>query len=260
MLNNNFIKRWYIKICRYFFGQKYLRVMAGPLKGYLWTTASSYEYILGNYEDPAAMKAFLSWLKTDAVFYDIGANIGFHALTANRFITTGKIYSFEPLPSARNKFEKHISLNKKFILHNNINLLPFAVSNAEKQVEFSNSNVKTEGNTFIKESPVFIETDNKITVQCYSIDDLIKQGFGKPDIIKIDVEGAELYVLQGALNTLQQYKPNILLATHDCHLAGVKDKCVDFLQQLGYHLKYTGSHNKHLEGLDDYIAIHHSKL
>ena len=260
MLNKNFIKRWYIKICRYLFFQKYLPVMAGPLKGYLWSTAGSYEYILGNYEDPAALKTFLSWLKTNTVYYDVGANIGFHSLTANRFITTGKIYSFEPLPSARNQFEKHISLNKKFIRDNNIKLLPFAVSDTAKQVEFSNSKIAMDGNTYIKESPVFTGAAKKIIVQCYSIDGLLEQGYDKPDIIKIDVEGAEYDVLRGAINALQEYKPNILLATHDCHLPGVQESCVVFLKQLGYQLKHTGSHNKQLDGLDDYIAIHQSKL
>ena len=105
MLKNNFIKRWYIKICRYLFGQKYLRVMAGPLKGYLWTTTSSYEYILGNYEDPETMNSFLSWLKDDTVYYDIGSNICFYALTANQVINTGKIYAFEPMPAIREIFE-----------------------------------------------------------------------------------------------------------------------------------------------------------
>ena len=234
--------------------------MAGPLKGYLWSTASSYEYILGNYEDPATEAVFLSWLKPGSVFYDIGGNVGYHALTANRFITSGRIYSFEPLPAVRKIFETHIELNKKRISSDNISLLPFAISDSEKQVGFSDNPSRQEGNTYIKGSVVFTGAENKITVQCYSIDGLLKQGYDKPDIIKIDVEGAEYDVLQGALNTLQQHKPGILLATHDYHLPGVQEKCVHFLQQLGYRLKHTGSYNKQLEGLDDYIAIHESRL
>ncbi len=234
--------------------------MAGPLKGWLWSTASSYEYILGDYEDPEVMAEFLSWLKPGSVVYDLGANIGFYSLTANRVITAGKIYSFEPLPSAREIFEKHIDLNKKLMTNNNIRLLPFGVSDQEKKVEFSNSVIQKEGNTYIKGSSVFTGTEDKITVQCYSIDELVKQGYDKPDIIKIDVEGAEYDVLKGAIETLQQYRPNIILATHDYHLPGVKDKCVHFLQELGYTLKHTGGYNKQLEGLDDYITIHQTRL
>ena len=234
--------------------------MAGPLKGYLWSTSSSYDYILGQYEDPETMKFFLAWLKPDSVYYDIGSNIGFHALTANRVINTGKIYAFEPMPAVRAIFEKHISLNSKLIISNSIKIFPIAISNKEKQVEFSNDITHRDGNTYIKESYIFAGTENKITVQCQSIDGLMQQGYDKPDIIKIDVEGAEYDVLTGAENTLQLYQPNILLATHDCHLPGVQEKCVHFLEQLGYQLQHTGKHNKYMDGLDDYIAIHKSKL
>jgi FkbM family methyltransferase len=215
---------------------------------------------MGNYEDPEVLKTFLSWLKTGSVYYDIGSNTGFYALTANQVIQSGKIYAFEPLLSVRQTFEDHIKLNSKLMGNNNISLLPFAIADAEKQVQFSNNIMQTDGNTYIKESPVFSSAKNKITVQCYSLDGLLQQGYDKPDIIKIDAEGAEYDILQGAANSLQQYKPNILLATHDWHLPGVKDKCVNFLQQLGYHLQHTGYYNKQLEGLDDYIAIHQSRL
>jgi FkbM family methyltransferase len=259
MLNNNFIKRWVIKICRYIFRIKYLPVMAGPLKGYLWSTSGSYDYILGEYEDPKTLELFLSWLKPGSVFYDIGSNIGYHALTANCIINTGKIYAFEPMPAVREIFEKHISLNKKLIISNSISLLSMAISNKAGQVEFSNDIKHRDGNTYIKDSYVYAGAKNKITVACQSIDGLVAQGYQKPDIIKIDVEGAEYDVLQGAADTIRNYHPNILLATHDCHMPGVQDKCVHFLQQLGYEMIHTGRHNKYMDGLDDYIAIHKSK-
>lgn len=260
MLNKNFINRWIIKICRYIFRQKFLPVMAGPLKGYLWSTSGSYDYILGQYEDPGTMKTFLSWLKPGSVYYDIGSNIGFHALTANRVINTGTIYAFEPMPAAREIFEKHISLNSKLIISHNIKLSPMAISSKEGQVEFSNDTGHREGNTYIKESYVFSGAKNKIIVDCRSIDGLIEQGYEKPAIIKIDVEGAEYDVLLGAKKTLQQYLPNILLATHDCHLPGVQEKCVSFLKDLGYELQHTGMYHVYIQGLDNYIAIHKSKL
>lgn len=233
--------------------------MAGPLKGYLWSTACSYEYILGDYEDPKTMEAFLSWLKPGMTFYDLGANVGFYTLTANKILSSGTIYSFEPSPSSRKIFEQHVHLNKKMMTANNISLLPFAISDAMKEVEFSDG-VQREGHTYIKQSTVFSHATNKITVQCYSIDTLLQQGYKEPDVLKIDVEGAEYDVLQGAVNTLQLYKPNILLATHDCHLPGVQEKCVQLLKQLGYIVKHTGNYNKQMDGLDDYIAIHQERL
>jgi FkbM family methyltransferase len=234
--------------------------MHGPLKGYLWSTSSSYDYILGKYENPETMNLLLNWLKPDSVYYDIGSNIGYHALVANTIIIEGKIYAFEPMPELRAVFEKHISLNKKLISHNSIKLSPLAISSKAGEVLFSNDVVFREGNTYIETSDVFSSAKNKITVPCQSVDGFLQQGNKAPDIIKIDVEGAEYDVLIGAKNTLIQYKPNILLGTHDCHLPGVQQKCVDFLYELGYVLEHTGNYNKHITGLDDYIAIHKSRL
>ena len=230
---NNSIIKGYIKICRYLFNKQFMKVMAGPLKGYLWTTHSSYEYIIGCYENPAALHEFCKWLKPDSIFYDLGANIGFYSLLANRFITKGKIYSFEPMPFNRIIFEKHIELNKDLISVNNISLLPFAISDKEKEVIFSEDTDQKDGNTYITSSPVYGAAKDTITVQCYSIDELVQKGYEKPGMIKIDVEGAEYDVLKGAVNTLKMYKPDLLLATHDCHLPGVKDNCIQFLQELG---------------------------
>ena len=53
------------------------------------------------------------------------------------------------------------------------------------------------------------------------LDGLLKLQYNKPDVIKIDVEGGA-DVLKGAMDTLRTYKPNLLLATHDCHLPSVK--------------------------------------
>lgn len=252
---NYFINRWIIKIRRYALQHNFIPVLRGQLKGYLWTTKSSYEYLLGNYEDAETVKTFISWFKANSVFYDIGANVGYHTLLANQVITAGKIYSFEPLPVLQDIFTKHLSLNYKLI-NNNIQLLPIGVSDKEKDVLFSNIISNTDGNTYVQQSPTFIESKNKILIHCISIDEMVANGFPSPDIIKIDVEGAEFDVLNGAIHTLQKNMPKILLATHDCHLLGVKDKCISFLQKFGYNLKHTGNYNKQLKGLDDYMAVH----
>ena len=157
-------------------------------------------------------------------------------------------------------FEKILELNKVQIQHHNIELFPFAVSDSIKELSFSNDPDHAEGNTYIQASPVFAQAANSILVKCISIDEWIKQAHAVPDIIKIDVEGAEYDVLKGAMHTLQTYKPKILLATHDCQSPGVKDRCVDLLKELGYTVTHTGHYNKQLAGLDDFLAIHPDRI
>jgi FkbM family methyltransferase len=253
-------KNWYIKFNRYILGKQFLPIMKGHLKGYLWTTKRNYEYILGTYEDPQTLERLISWCKKDTVLYDIGANVGYHAFIANLFITDGRVYSFEPMPVNISLFNEHLTLNKKRMLDHNISLLTFAISDKEKEVQFSNNEVATDGNTYITSSQVYKQAGKMLRVQCFSIDNLLEKAYEPPTILKIDVEGAELDVLKGAVNTLATYKPNILLATHNCHLPGIKEECVSFLKNLGYVLEHTGNHNKQMQGLDDFIAIHHDNL
>ena len=85
-------------------------------------------------------------------------------------------------------------------------------------------------------------------------------GYPAPNVIKIDIEGAEYDALIGATNTLIKYKPNLLLATHNCKVPGVKEKCLAYLKELGYTLEHTGYQNRAIAGLDDYIAIHRDNL
>lgn len=253
-------KNWYIKFNRYILGKQFLPIMNGYLKGYQWTTQRDYGYILGTYENPKTLKYFIDWCKKDTVLYDIGANVGYHAFIANLFVTDGRIYSFEPIPANISLFNKHLKLNKEKMPDHNISLLTFAIADKEKEVQFSNNEKATDGNTYIASSQVYKQADEILTVQCFSIDNLIEKDYEPPTILKIDVEGSELDVLKGAINALTTYKPNILLATHDSHLPGIKEKCISFLENLGYVLEHAGKHNKQAEGLDDFIAIHRDNL
>jgi hypothetical protein len=58
----------------------------------------------------------------------------------------------------------------------------------------------------------------------------------KPDVIKIDVEGNELKVFKGDVNTLQKHKPKIIVEIEAAHVG--KEQVLatfDFLKQLGYN-------------------------
>jgi FkbM family methyltransferase len=251
-------KYGYIKICRYIFKKKYLPIMAGPLKGYLWPTERSYEYIIGNNEPEEVMNEFCSWFSAGSVFYDIGSNIGFYSLIANRLILSGKIYAIEPTTFNNNLFKQLLVLNKKKMPCNNIELLAFAVSDTEKEVDFSNNTIFAEGNTYVLREINF--KSDTVKVKCYSIDRLLQMGYSAPGIMKIDIEGAEYDALIGATDTIKKYTPNIFLATHNCIVPGIREKCVQYLEELGYVLKHTGYHNKSMAGLDDYLAVHKHRI
>jgi FkbM family methyltransferase len=248
------VKKLYIKICRYIFKQKYLSIMEGKLKGYKWPTDRNYEYILGTNEEKNVLNEFCSWFTPSSIFYDLGSNIGYYSLIANTIISSGKIYAIEPTAFNNKIFRALLILNKKYLKTNCIQIKEFAIADIEKDIMFSNNTKFSESNSYINNT--FNNNAATFKVKCYSIDSLLSMGYEAPNIIKIDIEGAEYDALRGAKNTLIKYKPNLLLATHNCVLPRVKENCIHFLEDLGYQLKHTGYHNKTLEGLDDYIAVH----
>ena len=75
----------------------------------------------------------------------------------------------------------------------------------------------------------------RLKVRCATLDGLFCEGdISTPDVLKIDVEGAELAVLTGAKQILESARPVIFLATHgpDVHASYCR-----LLSELGYHLE-----------------------
>ena len=158
-----------IQIQRYIFKRKFILIFSGPLKGYKWSTDYNYEYLTGDYEAEETLHIFCSWLKPGKVLYDLGANVGYYAFIANQLNTTDCIYSFEPMPANIEIFNKHLQLNKKKISNQNITLLPYAVSDEEKEIVFSNNDKAIEGNTYIN-SVLHTGSSKNLIVKCFSIE------------------------------------------------------------------------------------------
>jgi len=222
--------------------------MSGPLKGMLWTTSMNYEYLTGKYLDQEELNIIEQSLALpDPVFYDIGANVGYVSIAVSQ-LTKAKVLAFEPIPEHQERLRSHMEINHI----KGIELFPYAVAEKTGVIEFSNS-PGSEGNTYKKESAMF--TPGKVfKVNCVSVDEFISDSHPVPHLLKIDVEGAELDVLHGAINTIRTHRPHILLATHDCHIAGIKDKCLEFLKAERYDLREVGAEGKHLPGLADFYA------
>ena len=80
----------------------------------------------------------------------------------------------------------------------------------------------------------------------------------KPQLIKIDVEGAELHVLKGGVEILRQYMPTIFLSVHPRHIAELGGSTVElerFIEKIGYRVfDFDGNQVRPTE-LSEYIVI-----
>lgn len=115
-----------------------------------------------------------------------------------------KVYAFEFVPSNIELFNKNIALNPNA----NIELVKLALSGESGK---SYNLIDDGASSSVTEQ----ETDNSISINTISIDDFVQQNnINKIDFIKLDIEGAELETLNGALNTIKKYKPKLAVALY----------------------------------------------
>jgi FkbM family methyltransferase len=163
---------------------------------------------------------------------DIGGNIGQMALLFAKY--ANKVFTFEPIPAIADKLERNIQLNK---LEHKIILSRIALSNSKGKIKFGlppDSNRGT-GSTILTEQ----SKHNVIEVDATTLDEFIEQNtISGVDFIKMDIEGAELFALQGMQNLLSKEEKPILILEMTISMmkqAGYTPKeLMGFLSQFGY--------------------------
>lgn len=174
------------------------------------------------------------WMREDVQKYyipgteifDIGANIGYNSLM---FSDYGPVYAFEPV------YHKIVKLNiEKNKLKHPIYSIPIALSNNSESVNMYLPNkVKTTGLRNYGGTSIHVDegTDHskKITVMCKRLDDIYHEK-GKVSFIKLDVEGHEPQVLEGAREVITKNLPTILVELIDYE----NSKVPQILKEFGY--------------------------
>ena len=145
------------------------------------------KFVYGTSYEEKVNKTIKNTVMQGDIIWDIGANIGVYTLIFSELTgKKGKVYSFEPHPDT---FVKLKTLSTK----DNIEFLNLGLSNEKKQMLFSNK-ANNELNSIVDES----YNGEKISTNIETADNIIKMKFANiPNYIKIDVEGYELFVLQG---------------------------------------------------------------
>ena len=183
-------------------------------------------FIARGYEWDGWMRADISkHYKVGTDILDIGANIGYNTLM---FSDYGPVSSFEPL------FHPIVTKNaKQNPIKHPINVYTCALSNERREdmIHLPSHGCQSidkinYGGTSFHHTPD-IKGEGTL-VQCERLDDIYK---GTPSIMKIDVEGHELQVLEGAKETIKQYRPAILVEIHNFTEDNEVHK---FIKEFGY--------------------------
>lgn len=180
----------------------------------------------GTYELSFA-QALADKVRDGCVCYDIG---GWHGFFSGVMSAQGarRVDVFEPLPENQEVIAEMIALNAE----RDIRLHAHALGSSESKMALSvmpgSSMAKLEISEFQPDA-TGVQT---VTVDVKTIDGLVQSGeLEPPDLIKIDVEGAEAHVLRGARQTLSTYHPDLFL---EVHTAALVKECEQLLTQWGY--------------------------
>jgi FkbM family methyltransferase len=154
--------------------------------------------------------------------YDCGANVGYFTLLLSRLVgSTGRVFSFEPLPENLKHLRRHVDMNKRA----NVTIIESALSDHIGKVNF-----------FSDGSASRISAEGNIEIGCSNIDSL---DLPPPDLIKIDVEGAEVLVISGAEETLREHQPMIFLSLHIP--IPTAEALAERIRALGYSVTFSKS-------------------
>ena len=176
---------------------------------------------LGSYESNK-QRELPARIKPGHVVYDLGANAGYFTLMGSVLTGPhGRVISFEPLPANLVFLQRHLELNRI----QNCTVVDAAVAAHEGTAHFTSTGDR---------SMTHLADGGDITVRVVTLDGMLERGEIPPaDVIKCDVEGAELDVLRGADAVLRKHHPLIFLDTHS---AEAQSECRKLLGDLGYEL------------------------
>ena len=157
-------------------------------------------------------EALSRYLRPGGCFYDVGAHIGFYSLLAARLVgQTGAVIAFEPDTDNAEILRQNAARNGLQIC-----VVSAAVSNQDGTIRFQRSTgdgpSRMSGMVIRDNLPAAKESE---IVCCPAVSlDGFSSSHRPPTLVKIDVEGAEIQVLEGARSLLETKKPVLIIEVH----------------------------------------------
>ena len=186
------------------------QIEAGPAKG-IWmelNPRTSQSYVRG--EGEIAVQQVLSeQIRPGMVFYDLGANIGLFSLLAARLVgASGKVFSFEPDAWVASRLRRNVARNG----FENVIVVEAGVWSNSSAVKFVPADASSPDHGVGR----FVAGESEAAGtprECVALDDFIGRA-APPDMIKCDVEGAEVEALAGGEKLLRTHRPWVICELH----------------------------------------------
>ncbi len=182
-------------------------------------------FLLGTSE-PRIQEVMATLLRPAMTMYDVGANVGFYTVIAARLVgPNGRVIAFEPVPETARQLSENAELNG----FGNVTAYCEALGATDGREAFVVSAESTLSRLAIHGASIRNKV-SEIQVTVRRLDGLVaERRLPKPDVMKIDVEGAEAGVLTGAAGTLRAARPILVIELH-----GTNEVVSKILHELDY--------------------------
>lgn len=220
--------------------------------------------------DPAELRYIGRWLRPGQVAVDAGCHKGAYTYWLRRCVgPAGRVWAFEPQPRQVDYLRRVFAA----MHYQNVTLLPQGLSSAPGRMQLhipagagmTHAASLEQGARSTEQGGEQPPSDSRpsapcslLTVDVTTLDAVFAHEPRGPDFVKIDVEGHELAVLEGARQTLARSRPTLLLECEARHRADGQVRPVfELLQSLGYEGRFFG--NGQLRPLAEFDPARHQQ-
>ena len=168
-------------------------------------TPTEYQRVTSLIGERSVIESLLTDTRPSDIVYDVGANIGTHACFVSQQLRDGTVIAFEPMPRNTSRLRHNLSVNASA---SRWQVTETALSDTNKSGQLA-----VEGDDY-GTGKHSLATDGDLNIDVRRAESLIDDGvYPPPDILKVDVEGAELCVLRG----LSDYLKNVRVVYAELH-------------------------------------------
>jgi len=196
-------------------------------------------------------------IKRGDIVVDIGANIGYYALIFAQLVgKEGKVFAFEPESYSFDLLKKNVEING----YQNIILEKKGVSNKTEKTKLYVGETGTGGHRLFDS-----EGRTPLDIETVRLDEYFEDFDGKINFIKMDIEGAEPWALEGMNNILQKYRKIVIMSEFSpLALQRFHVKSEDYLQSIlnqNFKIYYVSNQEKKIKpaSIDELLAIYPKK-
>jgi FkbM family methyltransferase len=207
--------------------------------------------------------ALQRFIRKGDVVYDIGANIGLYSRFIVQCFNASCVYAFEPMEQNRSLLAENLKIAG---CSSRVNIVPRAIGNEDGAADFQIDDLTSNSGTLdavahgtaSQSRAQYGLAPATVRISVARLDTLVEsEGFPKPDVIKMDVEGAEALALEGAKSVLLKYQPRLVIELHSAEVAqqvlkilwSVGYRCFGYLDDGNVYGEFTPDHLKRITGL-----------